>query len=102
MTIKIFTSSNCAPCQELKDYMERGRIQAPEEIEIVEIDKSPIGYQQFLLEAVQDGQGVIPTAIRDGEKCQVLVDKENDSIIIQCPGAEPEVINPTSETPGAD
>ncbi len=99
MTIKIFVASDCGPCQELKQSIERGELQASEGIEVIEIDKNPDGYQQFLREAVQDGQGVVPTAMREGDKCQVLVDKETNRLTIQCPEPGEEVTNPINETP---
>lgn len=93
--IRVFTSKNCPPCQEIHGLLET--YQGPEEITVIDIDTDE-GFAEFKKEVMISGQGAVPSAFRDGQKCIVTLNENKDSLLFKCPGPDctekPPVIDP--------
>jgi glutaredoxin len=88
MTIKIFTSKNCKPCQEVDRLIKEGKFEG--DIQVVDIETDE-GFEEFRKEILEKGDGAVPSAYRDGQKCIISI-TEDDSLIFKCsvPPAESE------------
>lgn len=85
MSIKVFTSKTCPPCQEVHELLKS--FQGPDEIEIVDID-TDAGFEDFKKVIIEHGEGAVPSAFKDGQRCKVLLDEEKKSVKFECPGPE--------------
>ena len=86
MAIKIFTSKNCPPCQELEEKLKEANLQ--DEVELVDIETDE-GFLQFKEEVIDHRDGGIPSAYKDGKQCKIGYD-ENDKLVLDCPTDEVE------------
>lgn len=84
MTITIYTSKNCQPCKEVERLIQEGRIghELEDEIELVDIETDE-GFAKFTEEVLQHQDGQIPSAYREGKKCAIGFDEENN-LVISC------------------
>lgn len=96
MAIRIYTSKNCPPCQELEEKLRESDIQ--DEVELVDIE-SDEGFLKFKKEVLDHRDGGVPTAYKDGKQCKIGYD-ENDKLILECPEDEIEEI--TTDLPVAE
>lgn len=90
MTIKVFTSKNCPPCREVDRLIKGGKFQG--DIQIVDIETDE-GFAEFRKEILDHGDGAVPSAYRDGQKCIISI-TEDDNLVFNCPD------NETQEIPG--
>lgn len=79
--IKIFTSEHCGPCQEVKKAIQEGNYDG--EIEVVDVETDE-GFAQFRDEVLSKGDGAVPMAFKDGQKCAVEISEEG-KLLIDCP-----------------
>jgi glutaredoxin len=86
MTITVFTSKNCTPCQEITDLIKQGKYEG--EIELVDIETDE-GFERFRKQVLDLGEGAVPSAYREGLKCQILI-TDDDTVLFNCPGDHPE------------
>lgn len=83
MTIRLYTSKNCPPCAQLEELMEQGHLTIDEdELEIVDIETDE-GFEKFSEEVLQHGDGAVPSAYLEGQKCNIRIDE--DGIHFDCP-----------------
>ena len=82
--IKVFVSKNCGPCHLVKDLIEQGKFNA-EEIELLDLETDEgFAYIEKL------GLTKVPSAYKDGQACNLAIDRKNNILILQCPGDEEE------------
>jgi predicted thioredoxin/glutaredoxin len=96
MTIKVFTSKNCQPCQEVSKLLKEGKYQG--DIEIIDIETDE-GFETFTKEVLAMGPGAVPSAYRDGKKCLISISEDN-SVLFNCPTAQ-SAEQPSLESPPA-
>lgn len=84
MTIKVYISKNCKPCQEVKELLEQGKYE--DEIEIVDIETDE-GFDDFSREVLEHGDAAVPSAYKEGAKCKILIDEEQ-GLIFNCPSKQ--------------
>ncbi len=84
--VRLFLSSSCGPCQEVRKMVEEGKfnLSIPPEI----IDVTTVENHHFIADL---GLQKVPTAMKGGETCELLSDGE--SLMIRCPGDD----NPPAE-----
>lgn len=83
--LRIFVSSSCGPCQEIKDAVAAGRFNA-EEVELIDIGtKEGFKYVKRL------GLTKAPSAYLGKQECELLVNSEENSIFIDCDPSRQEV-----------
>jgi predicted thioredoxin/glutaredoxin len=96
MTIKVFTSKSCQPCQEVSRLLKEGKYQG--DIEIVDIETDE-GFEAFTKEVLSMGPGAVPSAYKDGKKCLISI-SEDKNVQFNCPtGQSAEPVS--SESPPA-
>ena len=77
--IRIFISSSCAPCKEIKGLFEQGRINLTG-VELIDLEtKEGFPY----LDKMKLSK--VPSAYIGTKTCKLGINKEENSIIIQCP-----------------
>ena len=81
MTIKIYISKSCKPCQEVTDLLDQGKYE--DDIEVVDIETDE-GFDEFSRGVLEHGDAAVPSAYKDGAKCKILVDEEQ-GLIFECP-----------------
>jgi predicted thioredoxin/glutaredoxin len=86
MPIKIYTSKNCPPCQELEEKLKESELK--DEVELVDIE-SDEGFLDFKKEVLDHDDGAVPTAFKNGKQCKIGYDAE-DRLIIECPESDEE------------
>lgn len=79
--IKVYHSSNCPPCEQIKKIIEEKH----PEISLVDIDTDE-GFQEFFELVLAKKDGAVPSAFKEGEQCKILVSE--DDISISCPSDE--------------
>lgn len=87
MAIKIYTAKHCQPCNEVMELIKEalkssGGKMGGDEVKIIDIETDE-GFEEFSREVLRKGDGAVPSAYRDGEKCQILV--EDDAVLLDCP-----------------
>ena len=82
-TITVFVSEHCTPCKEIDRLIKEGRFE--DKIELVDIETDE-GFEKFSREVLRRGDGAVPSAYRDGQRCQILV--EDDEVFLNCPNSE--------------
>lgn len=80
MAIRVYTSKNCPPCKEVDRLIKEGRFEG--EIELVDIETDE-GFLKFKEEVLDFGDGAVPSAYKDGNKC--LISITDDSLLFNCP-----------------
>jgi glutaredoxin len=88
MTIRIYTAKHCKPCHEVERLIKEGKFSGGDEVELVDIETDE-GFEKFRKEVLDFGDGAVPSAYKDGEKCLVRIDEENDNVLLECPTAPP-------------
>lgn len=86
MAIKIFTSKNCPPCEELEEKLKEANLQ--DEVELVDIETDE-GFLKFKEEVIDHRDGGVPSAYKDGKQCKIGYD-EDDKLVLDCPTDEKE------------
>jgi len=79
--IKVFTSEHCVPCHEVVDLIKKGK--HFDDIELVDIETEE-GFSEFKKSVLNKGDGAVPSAYKDGIKCSIGVD-EDDNLVFTCP-----------------
>lgn len=77
--VKLFISSGCGPCQEVRKMIEEGKHNLGQNIEIVDV-ATEAGFP-FIAKL---GLVKVPTALKGEKVCDILSDGE--SLLINCPG----------------
>jgi predicted thioredoxin/glutaredoxin len=85
MAIKVFTSKNCSPCHEVDRLIHEGKFAG--EVELVDIETDE-GFNQFKKEVLSFGDGAVPSAYKDGQRCVISI-TEDDHLIFNCPTDPP-------------
>lgn len=83
MTIRVYTAKHCKPCLEIEELIKEGRFSG-EDIELVDIETNE-GFEKFRKEVLDFSDGAVPSAYKDGEKCLIRIDKENNNLLLECP-----------------
>ena len=85
MTIRVYTSEKCGPCEEIRKQVqdEDFQLSLGDNVEVIDIG-SDDGFQQFYDDVLSKEDGEVPVAFRDGQKCHVGFD-EDDKLVIECP-----------------
>jgi len=83
MTIRIYTAKHCVPCHEIEKLIKEGRFSG-EDIELVDIETDE-GFEKFRKEVLDFSDSAVPSAYKDGEKCLIRIDKENNNLLLECP-----------------
>jgi len=83
MTVKVYTSKNCGPCHEIVELIKEGQFQGEEEVELVDIETDE-GFAKFTKAVLAHGDGAVPTAYKDGKKCNIRVTEDN-MLVFECP-----------------
>lgn len=84
MTIRIYTAKHCKPCLEIEQLIKEGKFAGEAKVELIDIETDE-GFKKFKEEVLDFGDGAVPSAYRDGEKCLIRVDEENNSLLLECP-----------------
>jgi len=84
MAIKIFTSKNCPPCQELEEKLKEAHLE--DEVELIDIETDE-GFLKFKEEVIDHRDGGVPSAFKDGKQCKIGYDEE-DKLVLECPEDE--------------
>lgn len=96
MTIKIYTAEHCAPCHDVMHRLkEQGHQIDGEAVEIIDVETDE-GFAEFSREVLSQGDGAVPWATRDGERCLIL--HVEDGIALECPHRGDQEPPPASET----
>ena len=82
MTVRIYTAKHCTPCHEIAELIKKGR--ATEDVELIDIETDE-GFARFTQEVLEHGEGAVPSAYRDGERCAILIDEVTKDLLIECP-----------------
>ena len=83
MTIRIYTAKHCRPCHEVEQLIKGGKFSG-DDIELVDIETNE-GFEKFKKEVLDFSDGAVPSAYRDGKKCLIHIDEENNSLLFECP-----------------
>ena len=80
MTIKVYFSPSCAPCQEVV-----AKLRDRSDVETVDVDTDE-GFLEFsdVLLVHSESDGSIPSAFKDNQECEILVDDK--AVYFNCPG----------------
>ncbi len=84
MTIRVYTAKHCTPCEEIKRLIEEGKFAGEKEVELVDIETDE-GFEKFRDEVLQFGDAAVPSAYKDGQKCLIRIDEENNNVLLECP-----------------
>ncbi len=84
MTIRVYTAKHCVPCEGIKRLIEEGKFTGENEIELIDIETDD-GFEKFRKEVLQFGDAAVPSAYKDGKKCSIRIDEENNSVLLECP-----------------
>lgn len=91
MTVKVYTSKSCGPCEEVRKAIEEGKFGGVEEVELVDIETDE-GFEEFSKEILSKGDGAVPSAYKDGKKCTISI-TDDSHLIFSCP-TDPPVVAP--------
>jgi len=100
MTIKIYTAKHCLPCKDLMERLKQALSDSEfsidgDDIKIIDIETDE-GFEEFSREVLSKGDSSVPSAYKNGQRCQILV--EDDDVLLDCPSPDdsPEY-HPSSE-----
>jgi len=92
MTITIYTAEHCVPCKEVERLIKEGKFAGEKEVEVVDIETDE-GFKKFKREVMDisdvETQLAVPSAYKDGKKCLIQFDEENDNVLFKCPVGDP-------------
>jgi predicted thioredoxin/glutaredoxin len=80
--IKVFTSKHCKPCHGIVERIKEGKFNQ-DEVDLIDIE-TPEGFEEFKKEVLDFGDGAVPSAYKDGTRCLISINEE-DNVIIDCP-----------------
>lgn len=85
MTIKLYTHPECFPCKDVKARLAQngGKLDG-EDVRMVDISTDE-GFADFNREVLSKGEGIVPSAYRDGQKCRILHDHNAQKLRLDCP-----------------
>ena len=90
MSTKVYVSEHCGGCQDLKDKLTKGnKGSMPSDIEVISIDTDE-GFKEFSKEVLDHGNGEVPSAYKDGKKCEILY-AANGGVKLKCSMEKPQV-----------
>lgn len=78
--IKVFTSKNCKPCHEVTRIIQEHE---PDGVVLIDIETDE-GFEIFKKDVLGHGDAEVPSAYKDGRRCNILID-EGENIIFDCP-----------------
>lgn len=84
MAIRIYTSKHCKPCHEVEEMIREGRFAGETEVELIDIETED-GFKKFKKEVLNFEDGAVPSAYKDGERCLIRIDEENNNLLLECP-----------------
>lgn len=77
---KVYVAAHCQPCQAIKELLEKRRflVNGDEgEVDLIDIETEE-GFKQIF-----PGLEGVPSAYRDGKKCNIQIDGE--TLLLDCP-----------------
>lgn len=77
--VKVFTSENCAPCQDVARLIKQGHVNVAVRLIDIETDE---GFEMFKEEVLSRGDGAVPTAYKDGKQCELRY--RDGAVFIEC------------------
>jgi len=81
MTIKIYTAEHCGPCHLVRELLDKqGNNVDGEDVRLVDVE-SDDGFQEFKAQILSKGDAAVPSAYKDGEKCQIRIEDETLHLI---------------------
>ena len=80
--LRIFISSSCGPCQEIKEAIEAGRFNA-EGIDLIDVE-SKEGFPYIK----KFGLTKAPSAYLGKKECEMFINREDMSLFIDCPDSK--------------
>lgn len=83
---KVFISGSCEPCQAVKELIEQGRFTQPN-VDLIDLETED-GYPYIN----KMNLSRVPSAYKGKKACELSIDRENNVLIIQCPGDEDQEI----------
>ena len=84
--VVLYVAADCEPCEEVRKAVNEGRTNEPCDLVDVQTDE---GFDRFTREVLSKGDGEVPSAYRDGQACEILMDTDDGRIIFDCPAAPP-------------
>ncbi|MDD5510832.1 MAG: hypothetical protein PHI12_08480 [Dehalococcoidales bacterium] len=84
--IKVYVSEHCGPCKEIRERVAK----LGNDVQIVDIETDE-GFADFTAAVLAKGDGAVPSAYKEGQKCKIMVEEGTQDIQIVCPGDEPEI-----------
>lgn len=82
MVIKVYYGEHCQPCHQIVKAIEEGRFTG-EDVELVDIE-SDEGFREFSELVLKKGEGAVPSAYKDGQRCNIKIVDDN-SLLFDCP-----------------
>lgn len=80
--VVLFVGTDCDPCEEVRRAVEAG--QTVDKVEVVDIQTDE-GWERFNRDVLSRGDGEVPSAYRDGQACEILLDTDDGTVIFDCP-----------------
>ena len=77
--LRVFVSSSCGPCQELKDNIEAGRFNH-KDVDLIDVETEE-GFKYIK----QFGLTKAPAAYLGKKECEIFINREDNSVFIDCP-----------------
>jgi len=87
---KVFVAKHCAPCHVIEDIIKEDP-SSHENLEIIDIE-SDEGFPYI----EQFGLSGVPSAYKDGQKCEIKIDQSKNEVYLICPD------NPKEAPPSSD
>jgi len=78
--ITLYVSEHCSPCQQIKEI---AKTLPGDQVRIVDIETEE-GFNEFVKEVLDKGDGFVPTAFKDGQQCKISI-KDEDTLEFDCP-----------------
>jgi len=93
--VVLYVAPECDPCEEVRRAVAAGR--TVDTVEVVDIETDE-GWDRFNHEVLSRGDGEVPSAYRDGNACEILLDTDDGTVIFDCPepAAPPATPAPTA------
>lgn len=95
--IRVYTSKHCKPCHGIVDRIKSGKFNQ-EEVDLIDIE-TPEGFEKFKEEVLAFGDGAVPSAYKDGTRCLISINDE-DNVVIDCPNTDQTEAGPGKSSPG--
>lgn len=85
--IKVFTSSSCDPCLEIKELINQGKFEFNGKVELIDVD-TDYGFEIFDKEILGHSNSAVPSAYRNGQRCIIKIEDNSEDgqrVIFDCP-----------------